>query len=368
MANVSRVNGFKPVNIPEKKVEEKVVEDTPAATAEEPKATEKPASETPQENKVEEPKKVETQPIVAEPQKVQSLEEVLKNNQPDTILKALGFDDKKVAFIQEIGDIDDKVVGIIQAWKNGQLGDYINALGTDYSKMSDVDVMRNQLRREYPKVSDAAFEALFEDEVLDKYKLDSETYSEAEVAKGKLLLEAKAARYRDELMTNQEKFLMPQPPQPKAAPQPDNTAEVQAKQRVEAYRKELSEDPFTKDIIANKKITLGEGDEKFSYPVEADSLIDILTDGGKWAENMWDATTNKPKIEHQLAVAAFAQDSKKFLAEYAKHLKAIGAKEVIAPIDNASEPEKSTASKSEAAPVTAAGNLAKHGKRNDGSN
>ncbi len=38
--------------------------------------------------------------------------------------------------------------------------------------MSDVDVMRNQLRKEYPadKVSDAAFEALFEDEVLDKLK------------------------------------------------------------------------------------------------------------------------------------------------------------------------------------------------------
>lgn len=81
---------------------------------------------------------------------------------------------------------------------------------------------------------------------------------------------------------------------------------------------------------------------------------------------MWN-TDGTPKTEHQLAVAAFAQDSKKFLSEYAKHLKAIGAKEVIDPIDNASEPNKSKASKSEALPNSAAANLAKSGRRNDAS-
>jgi hypothetical protein len=352
-----------PVKI-EKEVEKPVEEVTPTAKVEEPQTTENPTSET--QVQEEEPKKVETQPIVAEPIKVPTLDEVLKNNQPDTILKALGFDDEKAQFVSELKDADPKLVAIMQAYKNGNLGDYVRELATDYQKMSAEDLMRHQLRLEYPKASAAAFEALYEAEVTDRYKLDPDTYTEAEVERGKLLLEAKADKYRDDFTAKQEKYLLPAKPEPKATVDAvvDNTAETQ-RQQIEAYRKDLSETPYAKDIFANKKITLGEGDEKFSYPVEPNALIDILTDGKKWAETMWN-TDGTPKTEHQLAVAAFAQDSKKFLNEYAKHLKAIGAKEVIDPIDNASVPDKSTASKSETQPITAAANLAKKGMRSNG--
>lgn len=354
---------FKPIEIKEvKEVETKVEEATPDAKSEETKPAEKPASET-QETKSqgEEQKKEEKQPIVAESPKVQTLDEVLKNNQPDTVLKALGFDDEKVALISEMKDIDPKVVGIIQAYKNGTLGDYTSALSTDYTKMSDVDVMRNQLRKEYPKVSDAAFEALFEDEVLDKYKLDSETYSEAEVTKGKLLLEAKAAKYRDELITNQEKYLMPKPPEPKPEIKVDNTAEIQAKENVEKYVKGLLDDPYTKDIVANKKITIGEGDEKFSYPVDHNALIGNLSDGEKWASVMYDKETGKQKTAHQLLIATVAEYGMDFLNAYALHFKGLGGKEVIEPIENASKPNNEKAAKGEDTSLSPAAKMAKEG-------
>jgi len=353
----------------------KAEEPTPAATVkeEEPaKAVEEPKTEPVKE----EPKKEEPTPIAkVEPQKEVTLDEVLKKNQPDTILKALGFDDKKVAFIQELGDIDDKVVGIVQAWKNGQLGDYINALGTDYTKMSDVDVMRNQLRKEYPKVSDAAFEALFEDEVLDKYKLDDSVYSETEVAKGKLLLEAKAARYRDELVANQEKFLMPKPPEPKAPAVPDNTAELQAqkaKEDVEAYVKEIKEDPYTKNIIADKKITLGEGEEKFGFPVDPELLIGVMTDPQKIADAMLKKVVGADgkealvlDTEKQMLSAAIQVYGKPFLDAYAVHIKGLGGKAVTDLLENAKPKDGTVPAKSEAAPTTVAGAMAKHGRRVD---
>lgn len=358
-------NRVTPVIIPEKKAEPKVGEEKPAATAEETKATEKPA-ETPQGKSIEEPKKAEIVPIVQEPAKVQTLDEVLKTNQPDTIFKALGYDEQMAKIVGELKDADPKLIGIVQAYKEGTLGNYIKELSTDYSKMDAEDVMRHQLRVDYPKATPKQLEILYKREIVDAYNLDSG--DDNEVAEGKELLAAKADRYRDSFIDNQNKYLLPSKPEPKAAPASDNTAEVQAQQRVEAYKNGLLEDPFTKDIIANKKITLGEGEEKFSYPVEANALIDILTDGKKWAETMWDTETEKPKIEHQLAVAAFALDSKKFLNEYAKHLKAVGAKEVIEPIDNASKPENSTPAKSEVEPKTPAANLAKHGVRSNGSN
>lgn len=135
-----------PIDINEKKeVEKPKDEETATAKVEETKTDEKPASETSQEKQtpIEETKKEETTPIAQAPEKVLTLEEVLKTNQPDTVLKALGFDDEKVALVQELKDIDPKLVGIIQAWKSGQLGDYVKELATDYSKMEAEDVMRH---------------------------------------------------------------------------------------------------------------------------------------------------------------------------------------------------------------------------------
>ena len=76
--------------------------------------------------------------------------------------------------------------------------------------------------------------------------------------------------------------------------------------------------------------------------------------------------TWEPKIKHQLAVAAFALDSEKFLSEYAKHLIAVGAKQVIDPIENAKPPEGSTPAKSEAAPTSMAAAMAKSGRKVSG--
>lgn len=356
-----------PIDINGKKVETKAEEPAKAATAEPEKKLAETKPEPEKKEPVKEEKKAETAPIVAEkPKSELTLAEVLKNNQPDTVLKALGFDDKKVAFLQELGDIDDKVIGIIQAWKNGTLGDYTKELGTDYSKMDAEEVMRHQLRKDYPKATARQLEVLYKREVVDAYNLDSEDPDE--LAEGKELLAAKADRYRDSFIENQSKYLMPKPPEPKAEPKPDNTAEIEAQKRVEAYRKELNEHPYMKNIIANKKITLGEGEQSFNYPVDAQELVDVLSDPKKWMAAMWDVEKGEPKTEHQLAVAAFALDSKKFLKEYADHLKSIGAKEVIDPIENASSPDKSTPAKSEEVITDPAKAMAKHGRRVPGGN
>lgn len=357
-----------PVDINEKKEVEKPVEETTVAKAVETPIAEKPTSETSQEKQevpVVEQKVEEKQPIVAEPQKVQSLEEVLKTNQPEQIFKALGFDDEKAALVSELKDIDPKMVGIIQAYKNGTLGDYVKELSTDYSKMTAEEVMRHQLRQEYPKATPKQLEALYKAEVVERYKIDPDMYSDEEVEYGKELLDVKADKYRDTLIANQEKFLLPKPPEPKAEQVADNTAELKAKENVENYVRTLKEDPYTKNIIADKKFTLGEGKEKFSFPVDAEELIDVLSNGEKWAETMFD-DKGAIKTEHQLLIATVAKYGKNFLDAYALHFKGLGGKEVIEPINNAKPPENSTSSKSDPLPTSAAALMAKQGVRRTG--
>ncbi len=364
----------KPIGITKpKEAETKVEEPTPAATATVDKPTETKAPETSQEKPKEEVKKVEETPIAkSEPQKTTTTwQEVLKTQQPDTILKELGFDEQKANFVSKLKEADPKMIGLLQAYEDGKLGEYVNELATDYSKMTAEEVMRHQLRVEYPKASAKALDALFEEEVMEKYKLDPDKYTEAEVERGQLLLAAKADKYRDSLLANQEKFLLPKPPESKAAPVVDNTAQEQQKKDNEQYVNRIKDDPYTKEIYANKKITLGEGDEKFSFPVDPNSLVGVLTDPAKYAETLFETVTGedgqetvKYSTEKQLLSAAIQVYGKPFLDEYAKHYKSLGGKKIVDTLDNAKPADGTQASKSDTTPNSPAAAMAKSGKMN----
>ena len=81
-----------------------------------------------------------------------------------------------------------------------------------------------------------------------------DSVDEDEVAEGKELLAAKADKYRDSFIANQDKYLMPNPPEKKAEVVPDNTAEQKAKENIEAYVKNLTEDSYT--MVIRHKIRL----------------------------------------------------------------------------------------------------------------
>jgi hypothetical protein len=256
----------------------------------------------------------------------------------------------------------------IQHWEGkGDVKEYLTALSTDYSKMPAEDVMRHQLRQDYPRATEAQLNVLFKREVIDAYKLDTERFDPEEVEEGRMLLEAKADRYRDTFAENQKKFLLPPPPEPQDEPV-DNT-EVLRQQKVEAYQSQIKESSYTKNILAQNKITLGEGEEAFNFPVNGNEVVGILTDDQQWAAAMFDIskdangnTLYNPKVEHQALVATVAKHGMGFIKELAKHYKAIGAKALTDQIENVKPPDGSTASATEIAPNSAAAAMAKHGR------
>lgn len=350
-----------PVDItPKPKVTEPKTEEEakPAAKVEEAK----PAEEAPKP-KVEEAKpevaKPEEKPVAQTPEKAApTLQEVLKNEQPAAILKAIGISDEVASLMSDMNEADPKIVGLVQAYKDGTLNNYVRELATDYSKMSSEDVMRHQLREEYPKANDKALEALFKQKVEKVYNLNSD--DEDELSEGKLLLDAEADKYRDKFMDNQKKYLYPEKPQPKV----DNTPspEQAQKQLVETYRKNLLEDAYTKDISQSKKLSIAIGDDKPAVlDIDPAGLVDVLSDTKKWGEKWSELDT-----QQQFMLAAFIDDPNKFLSKIAEHSKTLGGKVVADTIENASEPDKATPAKSEAEPKTKAEAMAKHGTRRDG--
>lgn len=350
----------------EQKVETKV--EVPAAIA---------SAETKVETVVQETKP----PIVEVPEIKQSVEEkpqtvipswqeVLKQQQPDTVLKELlGVDDKKVGLLRSIKDLPPQVVNLIETYQsNGDLNALLKEMATDYTKMSSEDVMRSQLRLDYPKASDRAIEALFKKEVIEAYQLDPDKYSEPEIEEGRLLLDAKADKHRDTLLQRQQQFLIPKAPEAVAII-PDDSSEREEAAKFEERKTYVSNDPFVKNMFSTKQFTIGEGPEAFNFPIDPMAINDILFNGEKWAEAINEISINdkgekvfRPKPEHQALVSLVAKYGKEFLNAYAEHFKTIGSKKVIDPIENAKPPADNIPANAEIAPTSAAAVMAKSGK------
>lgn len=347
-----------PIEITENKAETSQTDGTPVATT-----TDLPAAETASP----EPPSQTEKPVVEEtpksdPPKPISLQEVLRQNQPEAILKELGYDDSAVSFLSGLKEVDPKMVAFFNTWKTGgDIQAYFKAMSTDYGKMPAEEVMRHQIRQEYPNASERQLEILYKKEVVEKYNLDSE--DEVISEEGRLLLEAKADKYRNDFTNRQQELLLPKPPEPK--PEQPNLEFERQKQRVEEYRSAVNQHELTKNIIANKKFSIGDGADKFSFPVEPTELLDVLFDSEKWSATLYNEDES-PKIEHQLLVAAVAKYGEKFLNEYAMHFKSLGGKAVIDPIDNAKPVNGAAPIPTQAAPKNPAEAMARGGVLNSG--
>ncbi len=371
---------FKPIDNTTKSSEKKEEpknenkgEETVETTTAQTKDVEKGELETPK--KQEEVKVESKNPPIEETKKpTLSLQEVLKQQPKTDVLKALGYDDKVLKVLNELDGFEkiDFFSNLINEWKTkGNLQGYLKELSTDYSKMPPEEVMRHQLREDYPNVSDAQLNALYKKKVIGEYNLDSEDPDEVE--EGKLLLDAEAGRYRAKMIENQKTKLFPEVPEAKEEI-PDNSQEIEEQKNVEAYKSAIETDPYSKKIFDSKKIIIGEGEDAFSFPVDPETVKGVLFDSSKWAENLFDIERNPdgtikkstPKVENQILTAIFSENPKKFLSDYAKHFKAIGGKAAIEPLENAKPKETTRTSVADKLPKTMAEAMAKGGTITDG--
>ena len=295
-------------------------------------------------------------------------QDAVKSQQPDDVLKALGFDEKAISFIKDLKDIDPKMVGFLNTWKEkGNVTEYLSELSKDYTQMPAEDVMRHQLRVDYPKASEAQLDVLYKKEIVEKYNLNS--YDEDEANEGKLLLEAKADKYRDELAKAHQEKLLPTAPDRSAAAQEEE-------QRLAEFSKhivtEFNNSPYTKEVLSKNAITIGEGNDKFSFPIDSKAITDLVLNGDTTGELMFDKVNKDgqevflPKAQHQLLVATVNKYGEKFITELAKHYKSLGSKAAIDPIENARPTETRMPSTSNEEPKTVAGAMAKFGRLNSG--
>lgn len=353
----------------EKPVETEKVEKSVETTTSQSSNVENGELKSPQ--KATEAKVDDVKPQIAETSKpIPTWQEILNQQPKNEVLKTLGYDDKVQKLANELNGFEniEFFSNLVNEWRNGDLKSYLQALNTDYSKMSSEEVMRHQLREEYPKASAEALEALFRKKIIQGYNLDSA--DEGELAEGRLLLDAEAQKYRDDLTNKQQTKLFPKVPQAKQsdAELQEQAQEAERQKEIEAIKSKIESDPHFTGMYKDRKITIGKGDQVFNYDINPDEVRNIIYDPQEWLKTQFEFTQVNgktvmiPKVENQILTAAFAQNPQKFLQDYATSLLRKGGEKVIQEFENAKTKDKENPPINKpASDMSLAAQMAKHG-------
>jgi hypothetical protein len=235
---------------PEVEADEKPAEEKVAKVPEE-KVEEKPAEEKVDEKveiPEEKPEEVKEEKVVVP---VLNFDEELKKIDKYEALKKLGFDDFDIDLLK-------------YKEQTGDLTPYLEAKTVDYSKFTDEQIMKHDLRQQYKDMPDKVFDMLYEQKVNEQYKLDAEVNGEAAAELGRELLKHEANKIRKGLIETQSKFKAPEKPVDDSAQR--QQAEQEAKYN--EYKSFVDESDQTKTLLKDKKLVYGSGETAFNFNVE----------------------------------------------------------------------------------------------------
>lgn len=288
-----------------------------------------------------------TPPSEATPPRPVDWKDELRKADQAEILKELGF--------------DDKMVGFFNKWRtDGNIAEYIQAVSVDYSKMTPEQLMKYQLTQEFPEFSPEDLEELYQAKIIDAYKLNPEVFSETEVKRGKLVLAADVKKVRADLVQKQQDYILSaKPPAPTVDTQAQQR-ETEMKEQTDRYMASLNGNPVTKELLANKRLVLGEGENAFNYEVsDPQKVVSILQNPEIYYKHVFQED-GSPMVDKHLFIAAAAIDHKGLQNELIKFGVSLGHKRAIEQMENAQKPTGELSSAGEG-PLTPAQALKRGG-------
>lgn len=300
--------------------EEPVVEPEPNVQPEQPVV--QPVPEIPQ---VIEPTK-EAPPI--EP----DWRELVQKQDRKEVYKFLDIDEKSLAISQELAD--DEFVAKLLTYRreNGNLTPFIEAATKDWNNVSHLELLRDDLKRQYPNLSNDKFEKLAKAEI-DKRFILEEGADEEEVELANIRLETEAEKVRQKRKEEQKLFL------DSVKPVDRTQAQQQAEQeRILAEQKEFEKfknlvdfNPSNIKLQSEKKIVLGEKENSFNYTVNPESIKEKTFDTNKFYNLFWGNQNGTQTFDADRwnRVVAYAENPQTFESALINHGISLGQKEIV---------------------------------------
>ena len=255
--------------------------------------------------------------------------EQLKKSDPKEILKELGYDE----FVAEFAEFR----------KNG--GDaykYLEAKAFDWNNVSHTDLVFDELKLQYPNLSDDKIEKLYQ----ARYK-QTEFAADEDKEVGLIQLEADAELVRQKRIQEQQQFRIPEVSRPQEV---DNQLQYAEQERLLAEQQQqvlqfFREHDATKSLLESKRVAIDLGDNgRFNFNIDKpENLMAVALDGEKWQRaisvNPQEADPAKliPDVAklQKIALVALNPNYEKDLVNYGKSL---GLKAIIEEGQNARRP------------------------------
>lgn len=202
-------------------------------------------------------------PLVA--QSVTDWKETIKTVERKDLLKAAGVSDFAIEMDEHIRN-------------GGDPSDYLNAKGFNWDSVSDMDIIKSDMKKQFPSFSAAEIDRL----IAKKYTLTGE---EEEDADGLLLMKAEAHTKREQQKAEQSKFRIPEAPKPVEVQQAATEQETaQARQQTiqQTVQHLKQNEPSTQALMATKKVTVPLGNTSYNFNVNPDFVTDAIVNPETW--------------------------------------------------------------------------------------
>ncbi len=223
---------------------------------------------------------------------------------------------------------DDFIKSAVEYYeKNGSLKPFLEAMQMDYDKMEPIELMRHKLRSDYSDLSETAFNKLFKREVVDKYNLDEDTYEEEDVELGKQLLKKDAESLRQQLKSEQSKFL-----------EPEKDGQDDSLQLAEEWANRVQTDALTQQLLQSKAVTIDLDGEEFNYEIEnPQQVMEMTVDNSKFF-NLFLNEEGEVDLAKWYKVVAFALEPDVYERSLVNHGKTVGGGDVERTLKNPEVP------------------------------
>lgn len=228
---------------------------------------------------------------------------------------------------------DDFIKKVVEFYeKTGDLTPYLQAKTVDFTSMSDEEIMRRSLREQYSDLSEKAFDRLYKQQVVDKYKLDLDEWGEEDSELGRELLKVEASKLRGQYLDWQKSFQAPEP----EVSQEQQQAEAAAQEALLKFEQEVKSNEFTKSLLEGKKLTIKTSDGDFNYEIpEVDPLLDMTVNNDLFFSQFANEQGNLDYAKWY-KTAAYSQNPELFERSLINYGKTLGRAEVTKEIKNPS--------------------------------
>lgn len=217
-------------------------------------------------------------------------------------------------------ELTEAELEILNAFRQDKLTELITTKAANYDALTVEDLIRYDLKKQYPKANDKQLEVLLNAKLKDDYKQGE--YDEATIEIGRIKLEQDAENIRDGLKAKQAEYKVPAY---EPTPVVDNSQEIEA--QIQQFTQYLDSNPDLKQFEASKIVRLGAGDTAMNYEVDKSLDVKQMTlDTNKFFTQFYDSKGNLD-VNKWIKVLNYAQNAEMVENALINHGKTFGRKE-----------------------------------------